>query len=107
MQPAPPSAECSCDHQDRSALTRREDTFAAVPCDPTEKNGLRKRSSSSFQCNVLPAMVGPSKSRPPMSHRKTDLGIPRPSKSAKVVLALLHPKSLPTRSIKPIKVLPN
>ena len=42
-----------------------------------------------------------------MSHRKTDLGIPRPSKSAKVVLALLHPKSLPTRSIKPIKVLPN
>jgi hypothetical protein len=31
-------------------------------------------------------MVGPSKSRPPMSHRKTDLGIPRRSKSAKVVL---------------------
>ena len=31
-------------------------------------------------------MVGPSRSRPPMSHRKTDLGIPRPSKSAKVVL---------------------
>src|SRR6266567_3579179 len=34
-------------------------------------------------------MVGPSKSRPPMSHRKTDLGIPCRSKSAKVVLALL------------------
>jgi len=32
-------------------------------------------------------MVGPSKSRPPMSHRKTDLGIPCRSKSAKVVLA--------------------
>jgi hypothetical protein len=31
-------------------------------------------------------MVGPSKSRPPMSHRKTDLGIPCRSKSAKVVL---------------------
>jgi hypothetical protein len=31
-------------------------------------------------------MVGPSKSRPPMSHRKTDLGILRPLKSAKVVL---------------------
>src|SRR5262249_54849770 len=29
---------------------------------------------------------GPSKSRPPMSHRKTDLGIPCRSKSAKVVL---------------------
>src|SRR5262249_25478620 len=33
-------------------------------------------------------MVGPSKSRPPMSHRKTDLGIPCRSKSAKVVLVL-------------------
>src|SRR5260370_33256851 len=32
-------------------------------------------------------MIGPSKSRPPMSHRKTDLGIPCRSKSAKVVLA--------------------
>src|SRR6516165_9167813 len=31
-------------------------------------------------------MVGPSTSRQPMSHRKTDLGIPRCSKSAKVVL---------------------
>src|SRR5262245_43774298 len=31
-------------------------------------------------------MIGPSKGRPPMSHRKTDLGIPRRSKSAKVVL---------------------
>src|SRR5437870_12501609 len=31
-------------------------------------------------------MVSPSKSRPPMSHRKTDLGIPCRSKSAKVVL---------------------
>jgi len=39
-----------------------------------------------FQSDVLPTMVGPSKSRPPMSHRKTDLGIPCRSKSAKVVL---------------------
>jgi hypothetical protein len=31
-------------------------------------------------------MVGPSTSRPPMSHRKTDLGIPCREKSAKVVL---------------------
>jgi hypothetical protein len=31
-------------------------------------------------------LVAPSNSRPPMSHRKTDLGIPRRSKSAKVVL---------------------
>jgi hypothetical protein len=43
-------------------------------------------SSSSFQPDTLPAMFVPSKSRPPMSHRKTDLGIPRPPK--KVVLAL-------------------
>src|SRR6266480_2943244 len=38
-------------------------------------NGLSQRPSSSFQSNVLPTMVGPSKGRPPMSHRKTDLGI--------------------------------
>src|SRR6516225_4636819 len=31
-------------------------------------------------------MIGPSTSRQPMSHRKTDLAIPRRSKSAKVVL---------------------
>src|SRR5438034_183772 len=31
-------------------------------------------------------MVSPSRSRPPMSHRKSDLGIPCRSKSAKVVL---------------------
>src|SRR5262249_33745689 len=45
-----------------------------------------QRSSSSCQSDILPTMVGPSKSRPPMSHRKTDLGIPCRSKSAKVVL---------------------
>src|SRR6266480_5400548 len=38
-------------------------------------------------------MVGPSKSRPPMSHRKTDLGIPCPSKSAKVVLVRFQNRS--------------
>src|SRR5262249_35339580 len=52
--------------QQRSGLgcnpSRREDTFVAAP----------KRPSSSFQSDVLPTMVGPSKSRPPMSHRKTD-----------------------------------
>ncbi|MET4121847.1 hypothetical protein ABIB85_008307 [Bradyrhizobium sp. JR1.5] len=31
-------------------------------------------------------MVGPSTSRQPMSHKKTDLGIPRSLNSAKVVL---------------------
>jgi hypothetical protein len=31
-------------------------------------------------------MAGPSKSRPSMSHRKTNLGIPRLQESAKVVL---------------------
>src|SRR5438034_7325273 len=41
----------------------------------------------------MPTMVGPSKSRPPMSHRKTDLGIPRRSKSAKVVLGYVELKS--------------
>src|SRR5262249_30259950 len=40
----------------------------------------------SCQSDILPTMVGPSKSRPPMSHRKTDLGIPCRAKSAKVVL---------------------
>jgi hypothetical protein len=40
------------------------------------RNGLSQRPSSSRQSNVLSAMVGPSKSRPPMSHRKTDLGNP-------------------------------
>jgi hypothetical protein len=39
----------------------------------------------------LPTMVGPSKSRPPMSQRKSDSGIPCRSKSAKVVLALQLP----------------
>src|SRR5262249_48059899 len=38
-------------------------------------------------------MVGPSKSRPPMSHRKTDLGIPCRSKSAKVVLSFVANRS--------------
>src|SRR5262245_8317682 len=47
---------------------------------------MSQRSSSSCQSDILPTMVGPSKSRPPMSHRKTDLGIPCRSKSAKVVL---------------------
>jgi hypothetical protein len=36
LDSAPPSAECSCDRQDRSAPTRRADTFVAAPCDPTD-----------------------------------------------------------------------
>src|SRR5262245_2249592 len=42
-------------------------------------------------------MVGPSKSRPPMSHRKTDLGIPHPSKSAKVVLGFAFTQAVSAR----------
>src|SRR5262245_63412294 len=55
-------------------------------CPNRRRNGMSQRSSSSRQSDILPTMVGPSKSRPPMSHRKTDLGIPCRSKSAKVVL---------------------
>src|SRR5262245_29688325 len=55
-------------------------------CPNRLRNGMSQRSSSSRQSDILPTMVGPSKSRPPMSHRKTDLGIPCRSKSAKVVL---------------------
>src|SRR5215475_992396 len=55
-------------------------------CPNRLRNGMSQRSSSSCQSDILPTMVGPSKSRPPMSHRKTDLGIPCRSKSAKVVL---------------------
>jgi len=44
-------------------------------------------------------MVGPSKSRPPMSHRKTDLGILRPKKSAKVVLGPVLNYPIPNRLI--------
>src|SRR5215813_9927780 len=58
-------------------------------CPNRLRNGMSQRSSSSCQSDILPTMVGPSKSRPPMSHRKTDLGIPCRSKSAKVVLAVL------------------
>src|SRR5215471_12336498 len=59
-------------------------------CPNRLRNGMSQRSSSSCQSDILPTMVGPSKSRPPMSHRKTDLGIPCRSKSAKVVLDALH-----------------
>src|SRR5262249_55768145 len=61
-------------------------------CPNRLRNGMSQRSSSSRQSDILPTMVGPSKSRPPMSHRKTDLGIPCRSKSAKVVLDQM-PKS--------------
>src|SRR5215813_64173 len=55
-------------------------------CPNRLRNGMSQRSSSSCQSDILPTMGGPSKSRPPMSHRKTDLGIPCRSKSPKVVL---------------------
>src|SRR5215471_2587979 len=58
-------------------------------CPNRLRNGMSQRSSSSCQSDILPTMVGPSKSRPPMSHRKTDLGIPCRSKSAKVVLVIV------------------
>src|SRR5262245_39695105 len=58
-------------------------------CPNRLRNGMSQRSSSSCQSDILPTMVGPSKSRPPMSHRKTDLGIPCRSKSAKVVLGFI------------------
>src|SRR5262245_8160233 len=45
-------------------------------CPNRLRNGMSQRSSSSRQSDILPTMVGPSKSRRPMSHRKTDLGIP-------------------------------
>ena len=62
---APPSAECSCDRQGRSAPIRRAGTFDAEPYDPIQsRNGLSQRLSSSFQSDVLPTMVGPS-NRPP------------------------------------------
>jgi len=61
-QPAPPSAECSCDRQDRSVQPHRVDTFVAATCAPARsRNGLRKRPRSSFQSDVLLPMVGPSK----------------------------------------------
>src|SRR5262245_51323102 len=62
-------------------------------CPNRLRNGMSQRSSSSRQSDILPTMVGPSKSRPPMSHRKTDLGIPCRSKSAKVVLGRVRIKS--------------
>src|SRR5262249_23761225 len=55
-------------------------------CPNRLRNGMSQRSSSSRQSDILPTMVGPSKSRPPMSHRKTDLGIPCRTKLHKVVL---------------------
>src|SRR5215475_13508766 len=77
-------------------------------CPNRLRNGMSQRSSSSRQSDILPTMVGPSKSRPPMSHRKTDLGIPCRSKSAKVVLVLMAmqkgKKPRPTGGTEPRKV---
>src|SRR3974390_3266151 len=36
LQTPPPSAECSCGRQDRSVLSRKEDTSVAAPYAPTE-----------------------------------------------------------------------
>src|SRR5262249_35179725 len=61
------------------------------PADLPIQKRLEKASKLFFPIRL---MVGPSKSRPPMSHRKTDLRIPCRSKSAKVVLG---PSSLARR----------
>src|SRR5262245_28709216 len=66
----------------REPLTERR----AQPITGVRQHAAEANTGSSFQSDVLPAMVGPSKSRPPMSHRKSDSGIPCCSKSAKVVL---------------------
>src|SRR5262245_42645186 len=55
-------------------------------CPNRLRNGMSQRSSPSCQSDILATMVRPSQSRPTLSHRKTDLGIPCRSKSAKVVL---------------------
>src|SRR6201998_376496 len=58
------------------------------PCFVTQPIQKRLQPTSKLISPVqCPANHGrPSKRRPPMSHRKTDLGIPSASKSAKVVL---------------------
>ena len=58
---------------------------------------LEKASKLLLPIDVLPTVVGPSKSRPPMSHRKTDLGIPSRSRSAKVELVEVSIHSKPAR----------
>src|SRR5262249_9866406 len=54
---------------------------------PIQKR-LEKASKLYFPTRRRPNHGRPSKSRPPMSYRKTDLGIPCRSKSAKVVLGM-------------------
>src|SRR5260370_36520797 len=63
-QAAPPSAECSCDRQDRSAPTRRVDTFVAVPWDPTNPETA---SESGQALSSNPKCTRP-RSRPPKPH---------------------------------------
>src|SRR6266542_2805694 len=74
---------------DQSRHVERTHLSARLVTQPIQKR-LEPTSKLAFpiQC---PANHGrPSKSRPPMSHRKTDLGILYPSKSAKEVLAWLR-----------------
>src|SRR5262245_41766109 len=72
---ARPSAECSCGRLDRSAQICKPDTSDAASCDPialeTALASVQAPSSNPISCQPWSA----SKSRPPMNHCKTDLGI--------------------------------
>ena len=61
--------------------------FERQPIQSDAKRFFKAAAKAGATKRVLAQAVLPSKSRLPMSHRKTDLGIPRRSKSAKVVLA--------------------
>src|SRR6476659_6499434 len=79
VQAAPPSAEHSCDRQARSARPRKAGTFAASPCALTAPGTalatVQAQLPNPPECSSWSAL----QSRLPMSHRKTDLGIPRRS----------------------------
>src|SRR5262249_12993281 len=92
-RPAPaalPSVERSCDHPDQSAPPHKAGTSAASPCAPARP----ETAPTSVQAHQSNPNAGPpwstlTKSRPPMNHVKSILGIPKMiflAKSAKVVL---------------------
>src|SRR5271155_665123 len=63
-QGAPPLAECSCVHQDRSALPRRADTSAAAPCDPSDPEtasaNVQARAANLTPCSSWSALQKPT-----------------------------------------------
>src|SRR5215472_8071449 len=73
----------------RTDQSRHIERTHLSPCFVTQPTQKRLEPAPKLASPIRrPASHGrPSKSRPPMSHRKTDLGIPRSQKSAKVVLA--------------------